>query len=64
MAETVAETHTRKKWAHALGSAVEAISQNPPDPIGRLLLERVVYLCAADKYRRLTHRLSKDQKGL
>ncbi len=24
----------------------------------------VVYLCAADKYRRLPHRLSQDQKGL
>jgi len=23
-----------------------------------------VYLCAADKYRRLTHRLSQEQKGL
>ena len=28
------------------------------------MLYAVVYLCAADKYRRPTHRLSKDQKGL
>jgi hypothetical protein len=26
--------------------------------------QSVVYLCAADKYRRLTHQLSRDQKGL
>jgi hypothetical protein len=29
-----------------------------------LLQEMVVYPAAADKYRRLTHRLSQEQKGL
>src|SRR6266851_348171 len=34
-------------------------------PARRALLPyRAVYLAAADKYRRLTHRLSQEQKGL
>jgi hypothetical protein len=32
-----------------------------PNPLSR---REVVYLCAADKYHRLTRRLSQDQKGL
>jgi hypothetical protein len=39
MAEAVAEMRPREERAHALGGAVEAISQHPLDPIGRLVLE-------------------------
>jgi len=32
--------------------------------LGSILVHVVVYLAAADKYRRLTQRLSQEQKGL
>ena len=40
VAEAVAETRLREKGPHALDSTVEAISEDPPDAIGWLLLER------------------------
>ena len=38
MAEAVAQARPWKQGPHTLGSAVKAISENPSDPIGRLLL--------------------------
>jgi len=40
VAEAGAETRSREKGPHALDRTVEAISEDPPDAIGWLLLER------------------------
>src|SRR5215831_10948261 len=40
VAETMAETRTREKGAHALGRAVKPVDQDSSDPIRRLLLGR------------------------
>ena len=42
VAETVTEAHSWKQCAHVLGRTIEAIGQDSPDTIGRLLLERRV----------------------
>jgi len=47
----------------AVDAEVEPGEEACVAPIVAHLLRAVVYLCAADKYRRLTHRLFKDQKG-
>jgi hypothetical protein len=40
VAETVAETRSRKQRPQALDGTFEAIREDAPDPIGRLLLDR------------------------
>jgi hypothetical protein len=40
MAQAAAETCPRKQGPHTLGGALEAISEDAPDAIGRLLVER------------------------
>src|SRR5215475_11242490 len=40
MAQAVAKTCLRKECPHALGRAIEAICQDPTDPIGWFLLKR------------------------
>jgi hypothetical protein len=40
VAEAIAEAGPRKEHAHTLGGAVEAIRQDAPDLIGRIVLKR------------------------
>jgi hypothetical protein len=40
VAEAIAEAHPWKQRPNAFDGTVEAISENPPDPIGRLVLDR------------------------